>query len=79
MKPILETFCIVYYLTGIQRFRFILNKKFNDIYIYRGGNSQWIEIIDEEKSKKGIIYNRILNSFCSLCNSHRIKNEIVTS
>lgn len=47
--------------------------------MYRGGNSQWIEIIDEEKSKKGIIYNPILNSFCSLCNSHRIKNEIVTS
>lgn len=30
--------------------------------MYRGGNSQWIEIIDGEKSKKGIIYNRILNS-----------------
>lgn len=49
--------------------------------MYRGGNSQWIEIIDEEKSKKGIIYNPDSKffCFCSLCNSHRIKNEIVTS
>lgn len=73
MKPILETFCIAYYLTGIQRFRFILYKNLTiRIYIYiyvhvsRSGNSQWIEIIDGEKSKKGIIYDPGFKFFVSV-------------
>lgn len=86
MKPILETFCIAYYLTGIQRFRFILYKNLTiRIYVYvhvsRSGNSQWIEIIDGEKSRKGVIYDPGFKFFVSVTFqfSFRTKNEIVTS
>lgn len=46
MKPILETFCIAYYLTGIQRFRFILYKNLTIRIYIRACIEEWKFSVD---------------------------------